>query len=66
MYFTIFFLVLASFIAGYVVGLVQKGIHVNINHKEKEIPTTYNPSLATELPPEVQQYYHETKGFNQF
>lgn len=65
MYFTIFFLVLASFITGYVVGLVQKGIHVNINQKQ-DIPTEFNPSLASELPPEIQHYYHETKGYNKF
>lgn len=62
----IYFLVLSSILLGYVIGLVQKGITVNINHKDTEIPKEYNKSLAGELPEEVQLYYNQTKGFNQY
>jgi hypothetical protein len=58
--------IITSLLVGYVIGLVQKGITVNINHKDREIPTQYNESLVQELPDEVKQYYHETNGFNKY
>ncbi len=53
---------------GYVVGLVQGGIHIytgekpKSQHKEQE----YNQDYSSNLPPEVQQYYDKTSGFNDF
>lgn len=54
-------------VIGYVIGVMQHGINITINHKEPEQkPKEYNQSLSHLLPTEVQQYYQSTHGHNQF
>lgn len=57
------------FLLGYYLGILQKGIHINITHKQEEKPkepVKYNESMAGHLPPEVQEYYKTTQGFNKY
>ena len=67
MYAIIVALVLISFLCGYLAGVIQKGVEININHnKIPDTPKEYNESLADMLPQETQQYYNQTNGQNLF
>lgn len=60
------------FFAGYLLCLVQKGIHINIYNGEKpkkskeKDESKYNESTADLLPPELRQYYEQHNGMNKF
>jgi hypothetical protein len=61
--------ILLAFVLGLIIGLVLKGININIVHKSVDSvgkPKEYNQSLAPLLPPEVQNYYNTTQGQNLF
>lgn len=61
------FYVIWGTVFGFGIGLLTKGINININHKEKDYKQEgYNESMAKYLPPEVQNYYQSTKGQNRF
>lgn len=57
---------------GYVVGLLQNGINITINHKYPEVPTTTTvaphqvESTEELLPEDVQDYMKKHKGFMDF
>lgn len=61
---------LAMFFLGVVVGILTKGININITKKEPvPVPqeeVIYNPSTANELPDEIKNYYDQNKGLNNF
>jgi hypothetical protein len=59
----------AAFFIGLIAGLINKGITINIVHKpvdNVDKPKAYNESLAKQLPADVQNYYKQTNGYNQF
>lgn len=51
---------------GLVAGIVTKGIHIHIHKEDTAKNEGYNESLAPLLPPEVQNYYNNTNGQNNF
>jgi hypothetical protein len=53
-------------VAGYVLGLIHKGIHIHVHKEGPKQQEGYNESLAPLLPPEVQNYYKQTQGHNTF
>lgn len=60
---------LLAFMLGLLAGVVTKGININVVHKSVHTvdkPVQYNESMASALPPEVQEYYNTTNGFNRF
>jgi hypothetical protein len=55
-----------TFALGLLVGVLSKGVKITIKH-EKELPTyEYNESLVEELPLDVQQYYQQNQGRNEW
>lgn len=54
---------------GYVIGLLQGGIHIHMNKKpvapvtKKDEEPQYNEEFSHLLPPEMQEYIHKTGGF---
>ena len=64
-----FLVPLICFGLGVSLGLILKGININIVHKSVDTvdkPAKYNESLAKHLPAEVQHYYNQTQGQNRF
>lgn len=61
-------IILYPLVVGYVIGLLQRGIQITINNKEKETeyPTEYNNSHVDEMPEEIRNYYDQTQGMNKF
>jgi hypothetical protein len=57
--------VIIALALGYVMGLIHKGVHIHM-HKEEKKQEGYHPSLSNMLPPEVQHYYNQTQGQNQW
>jgi hypothetical protein len=56
-----------SFALGLIVGLIHKGIHITVNHKQEPPKQEgYNQSLAHLLPAETRNYYESTHGQNQW
>lgn len=52
-------------VVGYVIGLVQKGIHI---HHIKEAPVqdeeqVFNETYSDGIPDDVKRYFEQTKGF---
>jgi hypothetical protein len=58
--------IIVAFILGLLAGVIPKGIHIHINHKQDQTKVEYNESMAGMLPKEVQEYYHSTNGANKF
>lgn len=54
------------FISGYLLGLLQKGIHIHHVDKTNDVPEEYNESLANHLDPEVRRYLDENNGQYKF
>lgn len=56
-----------ALLAGYVIGLLQKGIHIYKDQKpvapKKEEKPVYNEDFSHELPPEMQKYFVENQGY---
>lgn len=52
-----------ALVAGYVIGLLQKGININVNSNDAEVPEKYNESIGID---EYMKYYEETDGANKF
>jgi cell division protein FtsN len=62
-------ILLTAFVLGLIVGLVLRGVNINITHKHeqpKQEKQEYNESLVDLLPSNVKQYYHENSGQNKF
>lgn len=57
--------VLAIFV-GWIIGVSQKGIHIQVGPKVMEGPVSYNESTEELLPPEVQKYYTANRGYTEF
>lgn len=58
--------ILVAFVCGIVVGLLMKGVNININHKQQELPTDYNKQPLHAVPEEIKQYALQHKGYNDF
>lgn len=58
-------IIIVAFLAGYLVGLLQKGIH--IHHTQEELKRDpdheYNPTTEDQLPPEIKSYMENNKGY---
>ena len=54
------------FALGLIVGLLHKGIHIHVDKSDLPKKEGFNESMAGYLPPEVQNYYSQTKGQNLF
>lgn len=52
-----------ALVAGYVIGLLQEGININVNNNDAEVPEKYNESIGID---EYMKYYEETDGANKF
>lgn len=50
---------------GYVIGLLQKGIHIHHvqPQKEENAEPVYNEAYSDGVPLEIKNYYEQTKGF---
>lgn len=52
-----------ALVVGYVIGLLQEGININVNNNDAEVPEKYNESIGID---EYMKYYEETDGANKF
>lgn len=58
-------LILIALVIGYVIGLMQKGIKININ-KDSLPDTTSDEYNASHGIPKFMDYYEQTEGENKF
>lgn len=52
-----------ALVVGYIIGLLQEGININVNNNDAEVPEKYNESIGID---EYMKYYEETDGANKF
>lgn len=63
MFFQMLWLMFASFIAGGILGVLVKGIHINVNHKhQEEAPEEFNLVDETDIPEEYRIFLEKSKG----
>lgn len=63
MFIEILAMLLVSFGCGVVVGILTKGININVNHKQTpEAPKEYNKAVTSNLSSDMIQYAHEHQG----
>lgn len=56
-------MIIVSFGCGVVVGLLTKGININVNHNQTpEAPKEFNKAVTSNLSNEMLQYAHEHQG----
>lgn len=63
MFLQVLAMLLVSFGCGVVVGVLTKGININVNHKnEPEAPKEYHKSITSNLSDEMIQYAQQHRG----
>lgn len=62
--------IVLAIVAGYVIGVMQGGIHIYTNKKpvapvveNEETQSQYNEDYSSLLPPEMQEYFKKNSGF---
>lgn len=56
------FMMLVTFICGLVVGLLMKGININITHREPEAPAEEMKTSVNLMPEEMRRYAEQNHG----
>ena len=53
--------VLIALVIGYIIGLLQHGIRINVK-TDRELPTEYNDPIIDNIDPEIRNYLDQTNG----
>lgn len=57
-------IIIIAFLAGYLVGVLQKGIHIHhVTEQPKDPKQGYNPTTEDLLPPDIRASLENSKGY---